>query len=58
MIRRMAISLVGILLIAGFTTVVSAHHSYLLSVQQLQAGLKKAPSMAQKGFVLIDVRST
>lgn len=57
MIRRMAISLVGILLIAGVTTVVSAHHSYLLSVQQLQAGLKKAPSMAQKGFVLIDVRS-
>src|SRR4030095_14097560 len=57
MIRRMAISLVGILLIAGVTTVVYAHHSYLLSVQQLQAGLKKAPSMAQKGFVLIDVRS-
>jgi phage shock protein E len=57
MIRRMTISLVGILLVAGLATVVSAHHSYLLSVQQLQAGLKKAPSMAQKGFVLIDVRS-
>jgi len=36
---------------------VSAYHSYLLTVQQLQAGLTKAPSMAQKGFVLIDVRT-
>jgi len=35
----------------------SAYHSYLLSVQQLQAGLTKAPSMAQKGFALVDVRS-
>lgn len=34
-----------------------SYHSYLLSVQQLRAGLMKAPSMAQKGFVLIDVRS-
>ena len=57
MIRRMVISFVGIVVIAAITTVVSAHHSYLLSVQQLQAGLKKAPSMTQKGFVLIDVRS-
>jgi rhodanese-related sulfurtransferase len=32
-------------------------HSYLLTVQQLQAGLAKAPSAKQKGFVLIDVRS-
>jgi len=50
-------TLVCMLLIAGLTTVVSAHHSYLLSVQQLRAGINKAPSMAQKGFVLIDVRS-
>ena len=35
----------------------SAHHSYLLTVQQLRAGLMKASSTAQKGFVLIDVRS-
>ena len=34
-----------------------SYHSYLLSVKQLRAGLTKAPSMAQKGFVLIDVRS-
>lgn len=36
---------------------VFAHHSYLLTVQQLRAGLMKAPSVSQKGFVLIDVRS-
>jgi phage shock protein E len=57
MIRRTAMTLVCMLVIAGLTTVVSAHHSYLLSVQQLRAGINKAPSMAQKGFVLIDVRS-
>jgi phage shock protein E len=34
-----------------------AHHSYLLTVQQLRAGLMKAPSPKQKGFVLVDVRS-
>lgn len=36
---------------------VLAHHSYVLSVQQLRAGLAKAPSSKQKGFILIDVRS-
>jgi phage shock protein E len=35
----------------------AAHHSYLLTVQQLRAGLMKAPSPNQKGFVLVDVRS-
>ncbi|MGZ8382981.1 MAG: hypothetical protein ACXWWE_03125, partial [Nitrospira sp.] len=34
-----------------------AHHSYVLSVQQLRAGFVKAPSTSAKGFVLIDVRS-
>jgi rhodanese-related sulfurtransferase len=34
-----------------------AHHSYLLTVQQLRAGMLKAPSLAQKGFILIDVRT-
>ena len=38
MIRRSVIALVAMLLIAGLATAVSAHHSYLLSVQQLQAG--------------------
>jgi rhodanese-related sulfurtransferase len=36
---------------------VLAYHSYLLTVQQLRAGLMKAPSPKQKGFVLVDVRS-
>ncbi|GJL58328.1 MAG: hypothetical protein NPIRA03_11850 [Nitrospirales bacterium] len=30
---------------------------YLLTVQQLKAGLDKAPQPKQKGFVLVDVRS-
>ena len=34
-----------------------SYHSYLLTVQQLQSGLSKAPSQDKKGFVLIDVRS-
>jgi rhodanese-related sulfurtransferase len=42
------------MLLAG---VASAYHSYILSVQQLKAGLEKAPSPANKGFFLIDVRS-
>ena len=33
------------------------HHSYVLSVQQLRAGLVKSPSTGAKGFVLVDVRS-
>jgi phage shock protein E len=57
MIRRTVIAMAVLVLMAGLTSVVSAHHSYLLSVQQLRAGLNKAPSMTQKGFVLIDVRS-
>ena len=43
MMHRIAIAVVGILLLIGMTTVVSAHHSYLLSVQQLRAGMNKAP---------------
>ena len=58
MIQRTAITFMSlVLMLAATMTVVSAHHSYLLSVQQLRAGLTKAPSMTQKGFVLIDVRS-
>ena len=36
---------------------VSAYHSYVLTVNQLRAGLEKAPSPSKKGFFLIDVRS-
>ena len=35
---------------------VSAHHSYLLTVQQLKAGLSKSATPSSKGFFLIDVR--
>ncbi len=49
------IGMVGMLAMTAGT--VAAYHSYLLSVQQLQAGLKKAPAMSQKGFLLVDVRS-
>lgn len=37
--------------------VARSHHSYLLTVQQLQASLSKAGSTSKKGFTLIDVRS-
>ena len=56
------ISLLGAILAFVFTaaaeTVVSAHHSYVLSVAQLRAGLQKAPSPDRKEFYLIDVRSS
>lgn len=58
MTRRIGIILVGLVLLSAISiSGVSAHHSYLLTVQQLRAGLTKAPSMSQKGFILIDVRS-
>jgi len=37
--------------------VARSHHSYLLTVQQLEVSLSKAGSTSKKGFVLIDVRS-
>ena len=54
---RTAFFISALLLLLVAASAVSAHHSYLLTVQQLRAGLTKAPSMTQKGFVLIDVRS-
>lgn len=58
MIPRVAIMVVSLcVMLAATMTAVSAHHSYVLTVQQLRAGLTKAPAMTQKGFVLIDVRS-
>ncbi|MDZ4853998.1 MAG: rhodanese-like domain-containing protein [Nitrospirota bacterium] len=58
MTTRIAITVVGLLLLSALSIGgVSAHHSYLLTVQQLRAGLTKAPAMPQKGFILIDVRS-
>jgi phage shock protein E len=58
MTLRSVITIVGLFLLSAISiSGVSAHHSYLLTVQQLRAGLNKAPSMPQKGFILIDVRS-
>jgi phage shock protein E len=58
MLKRTAIMFLSVLvLLVATMTAVSAHHSYLLTVQQLRAGLTKSLSMTQKGFVLIDVRS-
>ncbi len=58
MIPRAAIMVVSLcVMLAATMTAVSAHHSYVLTVQQLRDGLTKAPGMTQKGFVLIDVRS-
>ena len=44
-------------LVAGGPPETLANHSYVLSVQQLRAGLVKASSTRDKGFVLVDVRS-
>ena len=58
MTMRIVVGFVGLFLLSAISTSdVSAHHSYLLTVQQLRAGLTKAPSTPQKGFILIDVRS-
>lgn len=49
-----SLGLVVLLLIGGATF---AHHSYLLTVQQLKGGLDRATGPHTKGFFLIDVRS-
>ncbi len=58
MMRYLAIALAG-LLVTGLIWGERAwpHHTYLLTVQQLQSGIAKASSPDKKGFILIDVRS-
>lgn len=56
--KRLLITALTLILSLSFYEIGWSYHSYLLSVEQLRAGLTKAPSMAQKGFVLIDVRTT
>lgn len=52
------LSLPIVLLFLGWwNPAIVAAEPYLLTVQQLKAGLDKAPEPRQKGFVLIDVRS-
>lgn len=59
--KTMKFSLVAILgcLLTGLVLcdVARSHHSYLLTVQQLQASLSKTGSTSEKGFTLVDVRS-
>ena len=56
--KRFTLSLATALLFLGWWNlpIISAE-PYLLTVQQLKAGLDKAPQPKQKGFVLVDVRS-
>ena len=56
--KRFSLALAVALLFMGWwsSTIVSAE-PYLLTVQQLKAGLDKAAQPKQKGFVLVDVRS-
>jgi phage shock protein E len=56
--KRFVATICGLVLAVGLSMDGAwSYHSYLLSVQQLQAGLTKAPSPTHKGFVLVDVRS-
>lgn len=56
--KRLFFSLTIALLFSGWwnLAIVTAE-PYLLTVQQLKAGLEKASQSKQKGFVLVDVRS-
>lgn len=42
---------------AGATSLLSATEPYVLSVQQLKAGMEKSVQPSQKGFILVDVRT-
>jgi len=57
--RRFIGALTGITLVASLMLAGTgwSYHSYLLSVQQLQAGLAKASSPQKKAFLLVDVRT-
>jgi len=54
------LSYLGILAVAAaglWVGTVSASHVRQLSVQEVKAALDKAPSLREKGFVLVDVRT-
>jgi len=59
MIKSTSLAALGIFLALSllFGEAARSYHSYLLTVHQLQATLTKAASPAEKGFVLIDVRT-
>jgi len=57
-LRRLAYLGVLILIGAGVTSgPASASHGRQLSVQEVKGALDKAPSLREKGFILVDVRS-
>ncbi len=58
-VRTGTFGLVVLVLCLGFGTgsLGLAHHSYLLTVQELRNGLQQAASPSQKGFTLVDVRT-
>ena len=49
---RWALSAALAVLLPLLGTTVSAHHSYVLTVYQLRAGLEKAVTPNNKGFVM------
>ena len=59
MIKSSNLTALGIFLVLSLLLgeVARSDHSYLLSVQEVQSALSKAPSPAEKGFILIDVRT-
>jgi len=56
-LRRIGLVLLIFLVVSGGPGLVSADHSFVLTVDQLMAGIQKTSSAAQKGFFLIDVRT-
>ena len=48
---------IALLFLGWWNPAIVSAEPYLLTVQQLKAGLDKAPQPKQKGFVLVDVRS-
>ncbi len=55
--RFLAMVLFGFVLVQMPDCLWAANEPYLLTVQQLKAGLDKAANPGQKGFLLIDVRT-
>ncbi|MDX1411857.1 MAG: rhodanese-like domain-containing protein [Nitrospirales bacterium] len=47
----------GWIVFVGLTSPLSATEPYVLSVQQLKAGMEKSAQPSQKGFILVDVRT-
>ena len=57
-IRTLFVVFIFLLSMSVNSSIFAATDPYLITVQQLKAGLDKAMQPAQKGFILIDVRSS